>query len=163
MKCLKNSNSRVRLVELEDGTVGFAAKVAPLLQERHYWYADKKQAILIFYPAELVKAGECELTKENVFGYEAQCENETHFFPTFEALEENRIQLSCEDAYLFSNCDPRQNNPVVGVHVKEAPNPKSFVYGIRKGTEYIPLQGMVNLKYSLIDWFIPKSELSPSF
>jgi hypothetical protein len=151
MKHLKNSNSSVRLVELENGSIGFAAKVAPLVQGNHYWFADKKNAIFIFYPAELIKAGECSLTDCDIFGYEAQCENETHFFPTFEALGEKRIELSCKNAYLFSNCDHRQNNPVIGVHVKEAPNPKELVYAIKKGTDFIPLQEMKEgVRYILI-------------
>lgn len=151
MKYLESSNCSVRLVKLENGEIGFAAKIAPLVKKSHYWASGKEKAIYIFYPAELVKAGKCKLTTHNIFGYEAECENETHFFPSHEALGKERITLSCEDAYLLSNCDHRQNNPTIGVHVKESPTSESVVYGIKKGTSFIPLQEMDNsAKYTLL-------------
>ncbi len=159
MKELRDSNAPVRLVELENGQVGFAAKVAPLVKDTKFnnWYSDLQNHILIFYPAELIKSGVCALSTESIFGHEAQSENETHFFPTFEALGYNTVELSCEDAYMFSNCDFRQNNPKVGVYTKEAPNPKSMAWGIPKGTKHVPLQEMQEgVKYNLINWFVPK-------
>jgi hypothetical protein len=150
MKNLKDSNDTIKLVELENGAIGFVARIAPLVKEKHFWFADKKQAISIFYPAEMVNAGECTNTEIEIFGHEAQCENETHYFPSFEALGENRIVLSCEDAYLFSKCDHRQNNPVIGVYTKEAPHPDAYVYAIKKGTEFIALSPMTDAKYVLI-------------
>jgi len=159
MKELRDSNAPVRLVELENGKVGFAAKVAPLVKDKKFknFYSDLQNHVIVFYPAELIKAGDCVLSTENIFGHEAQCENETHFFPTFEALGENTIELHCEDVFLFSNCDPRQNNPKAGVYTKEAPDPKSMAWGIRKGTYFVPLQEMQeSIKYNLINWFVPK-------
>ena len=159
MKELKDSNASVRLVELQNGEIGFAAKVAPLVKDKKFknFYSDLKNYVIVFYPAEMIKAGDCVLSTESIFGHEAQSENETHFFPTFEALGDNTVELSCEDVYMFSNSDSRHPNPKVGVYTKEAPNPKSMAWGIRKGTEYVPLQQMEQgVRYRLINWFVPK-------
>ena len=133
----RQASSQSALVKYKN-QIGYVMDLYPRRDSRQ----DQSKFIIIFMPAEYIVAGECRISDTKLFdAVDIECENNTHYFPSYLELGNDYIVLDEKPAYLHSNTDFRVSNPQIGVCQKRSPQPTENVWAIRKDATFTVVRG----------------------